>query len=1131
MAGDFSRKTFDPKKHYSGVLKQQGRVDLDADWNEELDILQYRTNTETKDVIGASGVPRKGGAFTITVPVDASNLLIAPGHMYAGGLLCENDEQGINYFNQPYYPNPDPGFFDVPPGSPPSPPNAILKDGTYIVYVDAWQREVNYLDDPHMHEVALGEADTATRLQNIWQVKLLKVADNANAVCKTPFTEWDALIAGSSGKLNAQTKKVVDPDNPCALPPRAGYQRLENQLYRVEVQKGGTLAQTTFKWSRENASVETIIESINGDILTVSDVGKDEVLGFAGGQWVEIVDEENTLKGTPPQLIKIVSVNPAIREITLSTSLIPNKNNGKLKLRRWDQSDISATADGLAASNAWIDIEDGLQVSFSAGTYSAGDYWLIPARTATGEIEWPPFLIPNLTPIAQSPSGIKHNYCRLALLQVNSGPSGKMVKVQDCRPKFPSLTEICADDICFDNNNCNLQQASNVQQALDLLCAANDLRAHNKYLHGFGVICGLKMKCHPLRTKLIIEKGQALDCDGNIIQLKNQNGQSYDLVNEAKIKNLLDIKGDGQLCISVTGGPNNTLAVSLEKFVPQKFWDTVLEGTLLKDFYEQCIQSLIDFFRQQFPIPLTDAVPVPVTQKRFTAFINLFAQLINSASGPYGFISGVSGTPQPGGLSAHPTEDELLRKFYDDLKEKLASETFCAMFDKDHPYPDYVIDKGLDTIFGLSFKTHMQLRLHPNSKFAYTCGKNNKVYVYDLGKKELIQSVDFPSGATIQLQDIAISDDGKKIYGAGIINTDSVFAVGDIVGNGLINWGAPSTKPGACLSLAFAKGNRLFGIMRQQGLVEIKGIGTGSFNVSILNQFNATGLMYFSNERNLVIAANNTNGGLQTQFNQLVIFTPGIGGFKATVAFTGDDAGNDISLLNDNFYVSGNNPSGKRVVRGYNINTGTQVNTEIEINNNSFVRLDIYSSQNTKVDNLLISLSDEFKVVKVKLDPNSFKIDQKFRIPVQLFPVDIIIDNKQGQGYVLNSVVNTITSMHMAEVFHNAPAPDYTMEPPVNLSSYRDDVITAYKDMLSHLLQYLKDCFCDKFIIDCPECGPEDKVYLGCVDIQDSKVYHICNFSKRRYVKSFRTVEYWLSTVPVLPIVKEAFTKFCCMVM
>jgi hypothetical protein len=59
MPGDFSRKTFDKKKHYSGVLMQQGRVQLDADWNEELDIGQYRTFTETKDVIGAAGVPRK----------------------------------------------------------------------------------------------------------------------------------------------------------------------------------------------------------------------------------------------------------------------------------------------------------------------------------------------------------------------------------------------------------------------------------------------------------------------------------------------------------------------------------------------------------------------------------------------------------------------------------------------------------------------------------------------------------------------------------------------------------------------------------------------------------------------------------------------------------------------------------------------------------------------------------------------------------------------------------------------------------------------------------------------------------------------------------------------------------------
>ena len=36
--GDFTRTTFDPTHHYSGVRMQQGRVQLDADWNEQLDI-------------------------------------------------------------------------------------------------------------------------------------------------------------------------------------------------------------------------------------------------------------------------------------------------------------------------------------------------------------------------------------------------------------------------------------------------------------------------------------------------------------------------------------------------------------------------------------------------------------------------------------------------------------------------------------------------------------------------------------------------------------------------------------------------------------------------------------------------------------------------------------------------------------------------------------------------------------------------------------------------------------------------------------------------------------------------------------------------------------------------------------
>ena len=80
--------------------------------------------------------------------------------------------------------------------------------------------------------------------------------------------------------------------------------------------------------------------------------------------------------------------------------------------------------------------------SFRAGSYRTGDYWLIPARTATGELEWPPYEVPNLNPQPQPRLGIEHHYCRLALIRVQDGVIDK--DVTDCRQIFPPLTELTA---------------------------------------------------------------------------------------------------------------------------------------------------------------------------------------------------------------------------------------------------------------------------------------------------------------------------------------------------------------------------------------------------------------------------------------------------------------------------------------------------------------------------------------------------------------------------------------------------------------------------------------------------------------------------------------------------------------
>ena len=89
---DISRVTFDPKKHYVGVVMQQGRVQLDADWNEQQAIYQHRNETEALDVIGQCGVPQAGGGFRIGFTPDNTDLTISPGRMYVDGILCELNE-------------------------------------------------------------------------------------------------------------------------------------------------------------------------------------------------------------------------------------------------------------------------------------------------------------------------------------------------------------------------------------------------------------------------------------------------------------------------------------------------------------------------------------------------------------------------------------------------------------------------------------------------------------------------------------------------------------------------------------------------------------------------------------------------------------------------------------------------------------------------------------------------------------------------------------------------------------------------------------------------------------------------------------------------------------------------------
>src|SRR5687767_12091477 len=169
MSGDYTRFTFRSRKDYSSVLKQQGRVDLDADFNELIEIVDRRWRSETIDIMGRCVVPAGRGCgsesdeepppelspFSI-IPTAIGAFNIGIGRMYVDGIQVENhglppDEYradlgelrgtlAVPYGNQPYLPAPLP------------PPPAGTANTTDLVYIDVWQREVTAIEDPAIRE-------------------------------------------------------------------------------------------------------------------------------------------------------------------------------------------------------------------------------------------------------------------------------------------------------------------------------------------------------------------------------------------------------------------------------------------------------------------------------------------------------------------------------------------------------------------------------------------------------------------------------------------------------------------------------------------------------------------------------------------------------------------------------------------------------------------------------------------------------------------------------------------------------------------------------------------------------------------------------------------------------------------
>jgi photosystem II stability/assembly factor-like uncharacterized protein len=355
---------------------------------------------------------------------------IHKGRIYVNGILADLGQK-TTYCNQTDYPRPQPleGF------------RLGVQPRTDLIYLDVWQRHITAIEDTDIREVALGGADTTTRIKTICQVKVLGSVGNVK--CEDSIANvWPPVPAlVDRGRLSTQAVPVISEKDPCHISPGGGYRGLENRLYRVEIHEGGNIqkgGKPTFKWSRDNGSIAFPIDSLDGSKLKVKHLGKDQVLTLQEHGWAEISGDETELNGEPGTLVQIYKIEDMIEDIivTLSSDVSSYSLEGHPKIRRWDDSKALSMAEGGISieEDKWIELENGVQIKFEKNrSYYSGDYWVFAARISTGKVE----------ALEKSPPrGIEHHYCRLALVKWEKKAQGPSFKVEDCRKLFPALTEM-----------------------------------------------------------------------------------------------------------------------------------------------------------------------------------------------------------------------------------------------------------------------------------------------------------------------------------------------------------------------------------------------------------------------------------------------------------------------------------------------------------------------------------------------------------------------------------------------------------------------------------------------------------------------------------------------------------------
>jgi hypothetical protein len=383
---------------------------------------------------------------------DAVPFWVSRGRFRVGGLAVELREDGP--WPQVAFPL-EKGFTPRPSPAP----------GTYVAYLEAWERHVTAVEDPGLRETSLGVAqDTCTRVEAVGQVKLAQI--DPTRVPKDA-REVEALRAAfTSVGVSASTLELG-----------GAYSGAAGWLYRFEVHQGGARGQATLKWSRNNGAdqypavrlgdggavrVPSTADVRDGDLIEVlsetvdlGDSGEGQVSGPAYaftppsrrvGSLFYVREGGITELGRRLELRDLETKAPTKLDEALA-------GQPGLKVRLWHGL-LKTTSGGLAP----LAVENGISVTPGGGPFRAGECWQYEARRGV-TVEagaW-----------KAAPHGPERLFTPLAILKIPAPPA--LTEVSRWLDGAPGADHrLTADRVSFDGAGLGTL-ADTVQEALEEL--------------------------------------------------------------------------------------------------------------------------------------------------------------------------------------------------------------------------------------------------------------------------------------------------------------------------------------------------------------------------------------------------------------------------------------------------------------------------------------------------------------------------------------------------------------------------------------------------------------------------------------------------------------------------------------